>query len=85
MIDVLQEGNIKTVVEKHVSVENVHSSGRWSSYITSMNKPVSTNRWTNWSYSRDTCQKIFYKIMILLCFWKWLLYNGEKTTEFRYE
>lgn len=45
MVDAPCESKIKTVVEGHVSTENVHSAGlRWSSYISSISKPISTNR-----------------------------------------
>ena len=48
MIDVPCESNIKNVVEEYLSIENVfRSSGQWSwwsSHISSINKPVSTNQ-----------------------------------------
>ena len=48
MIDVSCESNIKNVVEEYLSTENVfRSSGQWSwwsSHISKINKPVSTNQ-----------------------------------------
>ena len=60
MIDAPGESNVKTVAEEYVSSENVHSAGRsWSSYIPSIDKPVSTNYSRN-SFTRSISAESLY-------------------------